>query len=157
MKTTESLRRPSKNKILSLLVIGGILATAFWGLRYWQIRYSNPIIGMNPTKLDRITLRNPQSDLTDEMDPQLWSSVIDYFRSSTPVMKRPESESLAEVMFYETGSDPIRVEVLNSGREVGYFQVNGVTFRGGDERFFVRMMDDANRRRERNLNSPPQR
>lgn len=157
MKTTESPRRRSQNKILSLLVVTGILATAFWGLRSWQVRYHNPIIGMNPTKLDRITLSNPQNDLTDEIDPQLWSSVIDYFRSSTAIMKRPPSESLAEVMFYETHSDPIRVEVLNSGREVGYFQVNGVTFRGGDERFFIRMMDDANRRRERNLNSPSQR
>lgn len=157
MKTTEPRAIRSKKSIVFLLVIAGILAVVFWGARFWLTRYTHPIIGLNATALEKVTLRNPQNDLIAEIDPQLWSSVIGYFKSSSPVMRPPDADCLAEVLFFGPDARQIRVEVLASGIDVGFFRVNGVTYRGGDERFFIRMMDDANRRRQRELNSPAQR
>lgn len=137
-----------------LLLVAGVMATAFWGVRIWLNRYSNPLSGMNVMSLSEVTLRNPENQQVDSIEPQLWTSVIDYFKSSVSVIRPPEAACLAEVIFYKKNSQQIRVQVLDSGRDVGFFRVNGVVYRGGDERFFVRMLDDANQRRKQNLNSP---
>ncbi len=143
--------------ISSVLVVIGLVAVFVAVGTLVLVRYENPIKQIDVNDLKKVTLQDPGHGVTKAVEPQRWSTMVDYFKSSSRVVQPANVQVLAEVVFYFKDGRTQLVEVMDMGREVGCFKIDNVFYQGGDERELIRMLDDALRYQREDQNSPRQR
>lgn len=157
MKTTSSPLDAAAKSLTSVLLVVGLVVVFVTVGFFFLTQLENPIKQIDVSTLEGVTLRNPRNGVTKSVEPQRWSTMVDYFKSSSRVTQPANAEILAEVLFHFADGRVQAAEVLDMGREVGCFKINSVYYQGGDERELIRMLDDELRYQQEDLSSPRQR
>ncbi len=136
-----------RNRWLPIVFVIGCLLCVIAGTVYFFDSTRNPLLGLETSSLQSVEITTPNERFgVMEVPRSQWGYVVRILKSNLVGWFPKQWPTLCTVEIHLESGQRHVITVYETGQKRGAYRINGIYYEGGDERHFVRLIDDHVRR-----------